>query len=133
MSKKTYIPKVDRKILIELAAKIRPLFKFDGVLYFIKPQDIFNVSYIWEPVKDKKASNLEQIKDITTYHGFNYYGFFKPSVSEVLAQIPKKLINQVTAFEIINRPLYANDLNREKKALDNGYHVATTRLYKIIS
>lgn len=34
-------------------------------------------------------------------HGYGYYGLFKPSVGEVIRQIPKDLLEKVVAFEII--------------------------------
>lgn len=34
-------------------------------------------------------------------HGYGYYGLFKPSVGEIIRQIPKDLLEKVVAFEII--------------------------------
>lgn len=58
----------------------------------------------------------------------DYYGIFKPSIAEVLAQIPEELIEQTVAFETIG-PADADALNKERDALNAGFHVATTRLY----
>jgi hypothetical protein len=55
---------------------------------------------------------------------------FKPSIAEVLAQIPEEHLEQVLAFEIVDSPNNVDDLNAEREALNAGYHIATTRLYK---
>ena len=74
-------------------------------------------------------SELEEIRRIRTYHSWGHYSMFKPSVAEVFAQIPRELRGTVGAFLVIG-PEDAAALNREQKALDAGYHVAETILYK---
>jgi hypothetical protein len=69
------------------------------------------------------------ICQITTHHSWGHYSLFKPSIAEVLAQIPAEHLNQVVAFEIVVKPETAEDLNKDLEALNAGYHVATTRLY----
>ena len=102
---------------------------WEGGKYFIKPVNVRDVAFTWNPKRDKKAKGLRFLRDIRTYHTYAYYGFFKPSIAEVIAQIPQELLDQVVAFEIIKHPETAADLHEEQKALDAGYHVATTRLY----
>lgn len=125
MSEKVWIPEVPEERIRELAERIKPVINGR----YIKPVDLFKVAYTWDPKLAKRAVNLEPVRDITTYHTFGYYGFFKPSIAEVLAQIPADLLEKVVAFEIIGSPTTADDLNRESVALNAGYHVAVTRLY----
>ena len=134
-----YIPKSSKKRIAEWAMRIRPVVMIteplsflkpqDGYLSFIKPPDLFNVAYTWDPKPTKEATGLKAVADIRTYHVYGYYGLFKPSVAEVIAQIPANLLPTVVAFEIIQNPETASDLNKEKQALDDGFHVAKTRLY----
>ena len=130
MSEKIWIPEVSNEEITKLAKRIKPvvLFKRKGLCY-IKPVDLFKVAYTWDPKSAKKATGLIPLCEITTHHGFGYAGFFKPSIAEVLAQIPQAYLKRVVAFEIVDSPKDADDLNKEKDALNAGYHVAKTRLY----
>jgi hypothetical protein len=127
---KVWIPKVSEARIRELAERIKPVVEFERKgLRYIEPQDLYNVAYTWEPKAAKKAVGLKPICDVTTYHTYGYYVLFKPSIAEVLAQIPAEHLDKVVAFQIIEGPETAEDLNREHEALNAGYHVAKTRLY----
>ena len=130
VAERVWIPKVPATRIAELADRIKPViqFKRHGICY-IEPVDLFNVAYTWDPKPAEEAKGLKVLCDITTYHGYGYYGCFKPSIAEVLAQIPAEHLDKVIAFEIVKSPQTADDLNREPEALNAGYHVATTRLY----
>lgn len=139
---KVWIPKLSYAEVIKRSKKIKPVVSFTskrgklirtegnrGRKYFIKKQDLFGVAYTWEPKPLKLAPNLKVLKVIQTYHTYGYYGLFKPSIAEVLRQIPKEDLDKVVAFEIVDRPQDAADLNNELEALHAGYHVAKTALY----
>jgi hypothetical protein len=123
------IPEIADDRLNELCARIKPVIEFKGVKHYIKPCHLRNVAYTWDATKAAKAPPLTELRVIRTYHTYGYYGMFKPSIAEVIAQIPPDVIDQVTEFEIVKRPLEAKDLNEEKRALNAGFHVATTVLY----
>lgn len=123
------IPEISDARLDELAARIKPVVTFGGVKHYIKPCHLRDEAYTWDAKKRAPAPALKPLREIRTYHTYGYYGFFKPSIAEVLAQIPADVIDQVTEFEIVQRPKEAKDLNEEKRALDAGFHVATTVLY----
>jgi hypothetical protein len=133
ITEKVWIPEVSRNDIERLAKIIRPIIRNhqDGQAYYIKSVDLFETAYTWDPKITKIAIGIKPIVDITTYHTYGYYGFFKPSVAEVLAQIPAEHLNKVVAFEIIGSPETAEDMNEEHAALNAGYHVATTRLYSL--
>lgn len=137
---KVWIPELPKKRIQELAERIKPIVRFaegekglfrstDGYLFYIQPVNLFDVAYTWEPKPTEKATDLKSLCDITTYHSFAYYGFFKPSIAEVIAQIPEEWLDRVVAFEIVTSPRSADDLNTNSEALNAGYHVATTRFY----
>lgn len=130
VEKKIWIPEVPQERIKELAERIRPVVEFarKGKCY-IEPVDLFRIAYTWDPKSADKAKGLKPLCDITTHHTFGYHGFFKPSIAEVLAQIPAEHLDKVVAFEIVEGPETADDLDREREALNAGYHVATTRLY----
>ena len=128
--KKSWIPVVSKMQIYELSKRIKPVVRFKSKgLCYIKPVDLFEVSFIWDSRSADKAISLKAICDITTYHTFGYHGLFKPSIAEVLSQIPAQHRIKVMAFEIVESPETVGDLNKQREALNAGYHVATTRLY----
>ena len=109
------------------AERIKPIIK--GKIVDIA--DLVSTAYTWDPkFKEEELPQLETLCDIRTYHGYGYYGLFKPSVAEVLAQIPGNLIQQTYGFEIIRIPQTAEDLNTDIEYVREGFHLAITRLYK---
>ena len=126
---KVWIPEITDNTLAKLAERIKPVVDFGGRirnLQYIKPCDLRKIAYPWDPTPAKEAKDLEKIVDIKTYHSYGAPVFFKPSIAEVIAQIPKEHLDEVTAFEILESidPCSDND------ALNAGYHIAVTRLYK---
>jgi hypothetical protein len=125
----SWIPSISDLELGVLLRGIRPTYRFNDTLHYIEPCDPRRAAYTWDPKPAEEATGLTPLRDVRTYHTFGYYGFFKPSVAEVLAQIPSDLIESVVAFEIVESPQDAADLDKEREALNAGYHVAVTRLY----
>jgi hypothetical protein len=124
-----WIPAIPREQISALAERIKPVVRDErNVLSYIKHVDLFSASFLWKPEPLEAAADLTEIGRITTYHTFGYPALFKPSVAEVLAQIPEAYLGAAVAFEIIG-PNDADDLNIENAALTAGYHVATTVLY----
>jgi hypothetical protein len=126
---RTYIPTITDDELKAMAERIKPVVRSGKVLFYIKEVDLKNIAYTWSPEITDRATDLKPLKEITTYHRYGYYGFFKPSIAEVLAQIPTELRETVVAFEITNSPETAADLNAHQTAVNDGYHVAVTQLY----
>jgi len=116
--------------LLELVERIKPVvtFKDEGCCY-IKPVDPLSEAYMWDAEPDGRAVGLKALCDITTYHPYDYYGSFKPSVAQVILQIPPEYQDKVVAFEIVKHPETADDLDPESEIFNSGYLVATTRLY----
>jgi len=57
-----------------------------------------------------------------------YAGSFKPTVREVISQIPAEVRDEVVAF-LVDGTNTVDDTNREREARDAGLHVAKTTLY----
>jgi hypothetical protein len=123
-----YIPRISPERMQSLASRISPLIRLDGALRHIRPTSI-DVAFLWNPQAADEAEELEPLREIRTYHSFAYHAFFKPSIAEVLAQVPGDIEDHVTAFEIIAWPENADELNKELQALQDGFHVACTRFY----
>ena len=124
-----FIPELPAAKFKRRLANIKPLVRRDGRLYYIAPVDPVRIAYTWAPKFQDEAFGLTPVRVIRTLHSWSYYGCFKPSISEVLSQIPDDLEDKINAFEITRSPETAADLNRESEALNAGYHVAETTLY----
>ena len=124
------VPEMSEQRLLELVERIKPVmtFKDEGCCY-IKPVDPLSEAYMWDAEPAGRAVGLKALCDITTYHPYGYYGSFKPSVAQVILQIPPEHQDKVVAFEIVKHPETADDLDPESEIFNSGYLVATTRLY----
>lgn len=118
--------------LAELAARIKPVIRFaegrfglfesdDGWLYYVEDKpDLRNYAYAWDAVPTERAPSLEALGEIVTHHSYGAPSFFKPSIAEVLSQIPDRFIDKVVAFEVTDGRM---------GAASNEHHDATTILY----
>jgi len=122
------IPDITDAQLEALYDLTKPLVKDGKDLYYIRKPDLRNVAFPWDPKLTWKATGLHKVRTIRTLHEYGYYGMFKPSVAEVLAQIPKSLIGRVQAF-YVEGPKTAAELNMHKDELNAGFHVAETTFY----
>jgi len=113
-----------------VAGKITPLIEEDGKLFRAPPSDIFRQSFTWVDEKpSEEATGLEPLAKVKMLHHWGHYSLFKPSVSEVLPQIPGKYLDDVVAFSL-KGPDTADDFNKESVALNAGFHVSECTLYR---
>lgn len=124
-----HIPEISDEKLEGLSAHIKPLVRRGDQLFFIEDPDPRNVAFPWSPVLKEAAEDLEVLSILPTLHSFGYHGLFKPSVAEVLAQIPDELLEEAIAFEV-HAPQNTTDLSRQWDAVNSGYHVAATTVYR---
>lgn len=120
---KDLIPKLPEKELLERARRIKPMaLNEKGKPHFIKPCDIQTRAFTWDPEFTEPAKGLNEIDSITTYHSYGAPSLFKPDISEVLAQIPPAVLDQVTAF--------MTDVDDAQQFSAGGsHHRAITRLF----
>ncbi len=131
------IPEIPDKKLEMLVKKVKPVVRCSrlldteivepdpegDLLCYIEYDDPRMDNFIRNPKPKSIAEGLKHLADIKTYHKFGVPVMFSPSIAEVLAQIPKKYLDKVVAFETI-----ANGLSHDN--LVDDYHVTVTRLYK---
>ena len=133
MKRKFEIPKMSDAEIARWYATIKPIVGHDTYLRGLSADELTGIAYTWlnEPsdYADKvDFSKLSVLEDRKMLHGYEYYGFFKPSVGEVIRQIPKEHLNKVVAFEIIDGAIAMNStFNAE---LNAGFHVSIVRLYQ---
>ena len=132
------IPEISREELLARYNHIKPVIKWEERKYFLSEfteEELTKTSYLWmikerlgEEFDITKYSPMQQC-DFECIHKFGMPNLFKPSIGEVLAQIPKLVLDDVCAFEIIQKPESEKDLYRNKIAFDNGFHTSIVRLY----
>lgn len=134
------IPKISDEEMMKRYEQIKPVITVNGKLHHFREftfEELSGISYLWnrknvrEEVDEDELEVLEG-KDFVCLHTHGYYGLFKPSISEVLAQIKEYDLPLIKAFEIIESPQTASDFRKDSFtsiAFDNGYHVSTVRLY----
>ncbi len=138
---KVSLPKISQEELKKRYERIKPVINLNGNLYHFRTfelHELWDMSYLGNPEEDIRekvdGDELEILKgkDFVCLHSYGYYGWFKPSIKEVLSQISEQDIPFVRAFEIIQYPKTAEDFYKDSFtsiAFDNGYHVSTVRLY----
>lgn len=92
-----------------------------GDLYYIQDVDLRTVAFTWDPKPMTKAVGLMELDQIITKHTYGFHGFFKPSIAEVLSQIPNEYLNDAVAFET------------HYKGMSGSYHSGLTTLYRRVS
>ena len=134
--------------LHKLSERIRPVKYFRSFsqktgLHFIEmkppraPDKHLIVPFLEDALPAAKADGLRVLADITTYHIFarGHHAYFKPTISEVLRQIPEEYLDKVVAFEIVERAEENGHMNEGWKVIQDsdgesgGLHSVTTRLY----
>ncbi len=108
-----FVPKSDGRLLQERS----------GELYFVDLIYLRHSALAWPA---EKAAGLRPVAEIRTLHTDLRQRVFQPTVNEVLAQVPRHLVNDVVAFEVLEP---APDSEQNQEALDAGFHIATTILY----
>lgn len=114
----------------EWSGKMKPLLLRDGKLMRCKCDcDDWKESFSWAAKATKEVTDVEEVGRVWTLHTWAYYGFFKPTIAEVLSQVPEELLEEADFF-LLRGPDHAADLNATWKYVNDGYHVAQCILYK---
>ena len=135
---KVSIPEITDEELTKRYKHIKPIVEINGEKYLLRnftESQLRDLSYIWNKHEDKREKvNMEEYIALEEYdfeciHKYGHYALFKPSIAEVLAQIPADLARLVNLFEIIDEPKTVEDFSKNKIVFDNGYHISKVRLY----
>lgn len=97
------IPDITDERIAELLTKMQPVLRnAKGELHHIEPVDPRKIAFTWAPKFTKQVKAWADIGRIETNHSCGYIGLFKPSISEVLAQIPEHFLNSANCFETLS-------------------------------
>lgn len=128
-------PRIDRNVDIysklspfekELLDKFIP-FTYSHGSYFVPNEklDPINIAFMWEHNTWTKNVSIQnfQTEICTTYHEYAYYGFFKPSLFEVLRSLNKELLDKIIAAKTVY-------VNTDYSCMDNvnNRHIGYTTL-----
>ena len=94
--------------------------KRSGRIVEVRPVDPRRKSCIWDMKFGKERSDLRKGDALRTVHLCGHYSIFKPSIAEVLAQVPEDGEERIVAFEILD----------DVSILEDGSgHEVTTQFY----
>ena len=128
--KKNFIPELSGEELNLRAGRIQLLLRQGEQLHVAHMEDLKNTAFNYGDAQIGNAiSNVEIVTSIQTYHGFSHWKIFRPTVEEVLAQIPMELLDKVHGFEVRS---IQNRAEHNSEAWDAGFHTANTMLYKFV-
>ena len=135
MEKKFQIPEMSTDEISKWYLTIKPIVRKKKAFYLreLSERELTHIAYTWlngsedysAPVDFNKLSILADVKML---HSWGYYGYFKPSVGEVIRQIPKEYLEKTIAFEILAGAIGMNSIYNEE--LNAGFHVSVVRLYQ---
>lgn len=114
------IPAIDDERLALLLETLVPVVEGEGGLWHIAPTDPRTTSFTWSPTLTGRARDLIAIESFPTFHSFSAPAFFKPTIAEVLSQLPGPPAPEVVAFTTLAHTAGIGG---------NGHHVATSVLY----
>ncbi len=93
-----FVPDISEEALQALVKRFTPLFRDEeGVIWKMKLPHLRNSAYTWDPDLTEKVE-FETVAEERTDHYTGYVGFFKPSIAEVLSQLPADLPEECNAF-----------------------------------
>lgn len=132
------IPEMTKEDIAKWYQRIKPLACYKGDLRFVRelsPDELTKCSYVWLNTPEDYGEKVDLsaftiFTDVKMLHKFSYHGFFKPSVGEIIRQIPEEFRSLVDAFEIIYSPKGQPDFDIFKDEFDQHYHVSIVRLYQ---
>jgi len=124
------VPQTTSADIKKLAKIFKPVKIKGDKAFLINCKDLEN-SFLWNAEENLKPykGDLFTLYKFHSVHSYGYQGMFKPSITEVLAQIPGIYHFLKEAYFETVGPEDANDLNMWIEHIHAGVHVATTTLY----
>lgn len=92
------------------------------------PIHLTKSAYLWEIGGWDVCPEPVVVAQIWTLHSFGYHMFFKPTIGDVVSQVPGKLLGSFDSFTT-RGPRNASELNLTYEYVEQGYHLSLTTLY----
>lgn len=126
---KIILPHLPDEELLRRYSRIKPIVYYQKLYYYLKRYNVDkmrNCSYIWDLERDIRdevdMTDAKTILEFPCYHTYGYYGFFKPSIAEVLQQFPDDVLEEANAFYMSRMPEDSNDLELQSEIVNAGCH-----------
>lgn len=130
---KLQIPAITDGQLLLVLERLRPVVEQDGALWDIEIPDLRRCAFTWDPKVTHHRPDLIAAITIKTLHSYGAPSFFKPSIADVIAQLPDALadwpgdVSSLVAFSVEGPDSIDPG---DADAFNAGYHVAKTTLYR---
>lgn len=88
------IPQNTGRNFEEIEKNVHPAIIREDKLFRINnmARDIFSTSFVWDPKIEEEITGVSLVGRYITLHTNGYPLFFKPSIGEVLVQLPEELV-----------------------------------------
>lgn len=131
---KIILPHLTDDELLARYKRIKPIVSYQELYYYLKRYDVNmmrNQSYIWNLERNIRnqvdMTDAKTIAEFPCYHTYAYYGFFKPSIAEVLEQFPDDYLEEANAFYMTSSPESEFDLGLQSEIVNAGCHRSTVK------
>jgi len=131
---KIILPHLTDDELLARYKRIKPIVFYQELYYYLKRYNadmMRNQSYIWNIKSDIREqvdmTDAKTLAEFPCYHTYGYYGFFKPSIAEVLQQFPDEILEEANAFYMSSAPENECDLASQTEIVEAGCHRSTVR------
>lgn len=126
------IVKESNRNCVELQKYFHPAIVKDQRLFKINDAgiNIFNSSFLWDPELKEELVLPGLVDRFITFHTCGYHLYFKPSIHEVLTQLPEKVIESKSDFYFTTETI-DDDPNNCVLASNMKYHIAVTSIYRV--
>lgn len=139
MERKIKIPEMKEEDITKWYQTMRPIVYHEGVAVFLRPLNtseiMCSVYTMFEKTSDFENnvdySKLSFLADVKMLHVGRTCPILKPTVSEIIRQIPNEFLGKVVAFEIVYEPQGAADFDLFKEELESLLQVSVVRLYQV--
>ena len=135
---KIILPYLTDDELLARYKRIKPIVSIDKLYYYLKKYDINmmrNQAYTWNINEDIRGkvdmTDAKTLDEFSCYHTYDYAGFFKPTMAEVLQQFPDELLNEANAFYMTSAPETVFDLNMQSEIVNARCHQSTIKALKL--
>ena len=135
MKRKFEIPKMSNEEIAKWYTTIKPIVSSVAIPTYLRDlsqSELTDTAFIWfhksNYAKSVDYNKLSFLADVKMLHSYGYTEIFKPTVAEVIRQIPKEHLEKVVAFEILVGPVGMSGLFKDE--FNAGFHVSIVRLYQ---
>ena len=136
---KVTLPDITAEETLRRYNLIKPIQEYEGKNYTLVTYNgyyklahtSFLVRACYDCDEEIDVNKLKVVRDIICYHRYDNEDEFKPTIYEILSQIPEELLEEAGFFQVIEPLISTSEqLEKFKELRDNRYHVSKVRIYQ---